>query len=155
MPKNTLRRIAGRLNRRVDGYLSRSNSRLLTDVINNISLGVVAFDQDERIAVCNKNYLLLYNLLPNLIGRGFSFRQLIQLRKLRGTFDGDVDAYCFDISNNIAQGKACQALTRTPAGRTIQIINHPLPGGGWVATHEDITERQIAEQDRDNSRKFL
>jgi diguanylate cyclase (GGDEF)-like protein/PAS domain S-box-containing protein len=154
MPKSTLRRIASALNRRVGGYLSRPYRRLLTDVINNISLGVVAFDEDERIVVCNNKYLLLYNLLPDHI-RGCSFRQLIQLRKLRGTFDGDVDAYCFNISNNIAQGKACQALTKTPDGRAIQIINHPLPGGGWVATHEDITERQIAEQERDNSRKFL
>ena len=29
----------------------------------------------------------------------------------------------------------------TPDGRSIQIVNEPLADGGWVATHEDITER--------------
>ena len=24
----------------------------------------------------------------------------------------------------------------------MQIVNEPLQGGGWVATHEDVTERQ-------------
>ena len=34
----------------------------------------------------------------------------------------------------------------TPDGRSIQIVNEPLPDGGWVATHEDITERRRAEE---------
>ena len=33
-----------------------------------------------------------------------------------------------------------------PDGRSIQIINEPLADGGWVATHEDITERTRAEE---------
>ena len=34
----------------------------------------------------------------------------------------------------------------TPDGRSIQVVNEPLADGGWVATHEDITERTRAEQ---------
>ena len=34
----------------------------------------------------------------------------------------------------------------TPDGRSIQIVNEPLADGGWVATHEDITERRRAEE---------
>jgi diguanylate cyclase (GGDEF)-like protein len=33
-----------------------------------------------------------------------------------------------------------------PDGRIISIINQPMAEGGWVATHEDITERLIAEE---------
>src|SRR6202040_3268234 len=33
-----------------------------------------------------------------------------------------------------------------PDGRSIQVVNEPLADGGWVATHEDITERTRAEQ---------
>ena len=29
-----------------------------------------------------------------------------------------------------------------PGGRSIHIVNQPLADGRWVATHEDITERQ-------------
>jgi diguanylate cyclase (GGDEF)-like protein/PAS domain S-box-containing protein len=31
-------------------------------------------------------------------------------------------------------------------GRVIAVTRQPIPGGGWVATHEDITERRKAEQ---------
>ncbi len=34
----------------------------------------------------------------------------------------------------------------TSDGRSIQIVNEPLADGGWVATHEDITERRRAEE---------
>ena len=34
----------------------------------------------------------------------------------------------------------------TPDGRSIQIVNEPLADGGWVATHEDVTERRRAEE---------
>ena len=27
-------------------------------------------------------------------------------------------------------------------GRTVNIIHHPIPGGGWIGTHEDVTERE-------------
>jgi PAS domain-containing protein len=30
-----------------------------------------------------------------------------------------------------------------------------MEGGGWVATHEDITERRRAEQELDKTKKFL
>jgi diguanylate cyclase (GGDEF)-like protein len=34
----------------------------------------------------------------------------------------------------------------TPDGRSIQVVNEPLADGGWVATHEDITERRRTDE---------
>ena len=34
----------------------------------------------------------------------------------------------------------------TPNGRSIQVVNEPLAYGGWVATHEDVTERRRTEE---------
>ena len=31
--------------------------------------------------------------------------------------------------------------------------NQPLPGGGWVATHEDVTEQRRAEQQRSSMQR--
>ena len=42
-------------------------------------------------------------------------------------------------------GKATNQITAAPGGRAIQIINQPLKAGGWVATIEDVTEREQAE----------
>ncbi len=40
-------------------------------------------------------------------------------------------------------------------GRTFQAISRPLPGSGWIATIEDITERRKLEQERDRNYDFL
>ena len=37
-------------------------------------------------------------------------------------------------------------LVELADGRTMAVLNHPTPDGGWVATHEDITERRRAEK---------
>src|SRR6185312_2142938 len=34
-----------------------------------------------------------------------------------------------------------------PDGRTIAVSNAPMANGGWLATHEDITERRRAERE--------
>lgn len=39
-----------------------------------------------------------------------------------------------------------RADARTSDGRSVQIVNEPLADGGWLATHEDITERRRAER---------
>ena len=40
-------------------------------------------------------------------------------------------------------------------GRIIAVVNQPIKGGGWVATHEDITERKRAERELEHTRSFL
>jgi diguanylate cyclase (GGDEF)-like protein len=50
-----------------------------------------------------------------------------------------------DLRAQIALGKPFRAVTHLQDGRVISVQNQPAPGGGWVAMHEDITERQRAE----------
>ena len=60
-----------------------------------------------------------------------------------GSFIGDVDQYVDRVLRDIAQRNAM--VITTPDGRAVQVVNEPLADGGWVATHEDITERRRAE----------
>ena len=48
------------------------------------------------------------------------------------------------VLRDIAQRNAM--VITTPDGRSVQVVNEPLADGGWVATHEDITERRRAEE---------
>ena len=41
--------------------------------------------------------------------------------------------------------KPRDSIVELKNGRTIKIRHRPMPGGGWVATHEDITEQRQAE----------
>ena len=86
----------------------------------------------------------MYGLSADIVKPGCSFRDVIAHRKETGSFDGDVDQYVDVVLRDIAQRNAM--VIATPDGRSIQIVNEPLADGGWVATHEDITERRRAEE---------
>jgi diguanylate cyclase (GGDEF)-like protein len=76
---------------------------------------------------------------------GFGFRDLIAHRKQTGSFKGSVDDFCANVLRNVALGKVTHNVVETTDGRSVQIVNQPLLDGGWVTTHEDITERRRTE----------
>jgi hypothetical protein len=53
---------------------------------------------------------------------------------------GDPQKYIAEILTAIAQGNPSSHVVETGNGRIIQVKNQPMQGGGWVATHEDVTE---------------
>jgi diguanylate cyclase (GGDEF)-like protein len=116
----------------------------LDRAINNMTQGLLLFDAWERLVVCNQRYIEMYGLSPRVIKPGRTFREIIAHRKARGSFVGDEGEYVTSVLRDIDQKKVI--VIETPDGRSIQIVNEPLADGGWVATHEDITERRRAEQ---------
>jgi diguanylate cyclase (GGDEF)-like protein len=60
-------------------------------------------------------------------------------------FKGDPEEYCREIIATIKAGKTADSLIETTDGRIAYIVQQPMAGGGWVVTHEDITERKRAE----------
>jgi diguanylate cyclase (GGDEF)-like protein/PAS domain S-box-containing protein len=116
----------------------------LDKAVNNMTQGLLLFDASEHLVICNERYIEMYGLSADVIKPGCSFRQVIQHRKDLGTMVDDVDQYIASVRRDIQHKKI--AIFETPDGRSIQIINEPVADGGWVATHEDITERRRAEQ---------
>jgi diguanylate cyclase (GGDEF)-like protein len=114
--------------------------------INNMTQGLLLFDSEARLIVCNQSYIAMYGLSPDIVRPGITLRDLVNHRKQIGSFDGDVDEYCSALSRSMLEGKTSHNQTKTPDGRTILIVNKPVASGGWVATHEDITERRRAEK---------
>ena len=72
-------------------------------------------------------------------------RDDIAHRAATGTFTGDPDAYCATLLGEVAAGATLDRLTETADGRWIHIVHRPMRGGGWVTTHEDVTEGRRAE----------
>jgi diguanylate cyclase (GGDEF)-like protein len=118
----------------------------LDTAINNMTQGLLLYDSDARIVLCNRRYLEMYDLSPDVVKPGCHFRDLIAHRKETGSFPGNVDEFCATVLRNVAQKRATDSILETTDGRSIQIVNRPLANGGWVATQEDITERRRAEQ---------
>jgi diguanylate cyclase (GGDEF)-like protein len=129
--------------RRSEGRL-RLETQRLDRAVNNMTQGLLLFDAAQRLVVCNNRYIDMYGLSADIVKPGCSFRDVIAHRKATGSFVGDVDDYIAAVLRHI--GREQTTVIETSDGRFIQIVNEPLVDGGWVATHEDITERRLAEQ---------
>ncbi len=122
----------------------RLEKQRLDTAVNNMTQGLLLFDSSQRLVICNQRYIDMYGLSREVVKPGVSFRAIIAHRKATGSFAGDVDKYYTATLRNIAQRNV--NVIEPPDGRSIQIINEPLADGGWVATHEDITERTRVEE---------
>lgn len=124
---------------------SRTDDGLLETVLNNMSQGVLLFDADARLIFCNDRYREMYGLLPEFARSGRYLRDLLMQRIQNGTFNEDPDEYIVRLKEHNAAGLFFTHTVQLPDGRSFSVANKPLPGGGWLATHEDITERQRSE----------
>jgi len=126
--------------------LAVQNERL-DAALNNMSQGLVMFDSSARLVVCNKRYLEMFSLSPETVKPGCTIREVLDQRVATGGFSADyVEAYRTELLAAVAHGATFSKITKLPDGRIISIINQPMADGGWVATHEDITERLLAEE---------
>jgi len=66
----------------------------LDTAVNNMTQGLLLYDKDARIILCNQRYLDMYNLSADVVKPGLHFRDLIMHRKEIGSFLGDPDAFC-------------------------------------------------------------
>ncbi len=114
--------------------------------VNNMSQALLMFDGDRRLVICNERYLRMYGLSREVVKPGCTLRDLLLHRKSVGSFAGDVDAYMTEMFETLSGGTTHAKIVALPDGRTVAVLNHPMTDGGWVATHDDITERQRAEQ---------
>ncbi|QQN67333.1 EAL domain-containing protein [Bradyrhizobium diazoefficiens] len=116
----------------------------LDRAVNNMTQGLLLFDASKQLVVCNHRYIEMYGLSAEIVKPGCDFRDIIVHRKATGSFTGDVDQYVARVLRDIHLRNFM--IVDTSDGRSIQVVNEPLDDGGWVATHEDITERRRIEE---------
>jgi diguanylate cyclase (GGDEF)-like protein/PAS domain S-box-containing protein len=132
--------------------LEQLNREQLDMALNNMRQGLVLFDSDCRLVLCNQCFLDMYGLSPETTKPGCTFRDILCQRKAIGTFSGDPDQY---IAELVDHGRVKTKLVELPDGRIISVKNSPAPNGGWVSTHDDVTEQKRLEHQLDRSQKFL
>ncbi len=130
----------------------RAQSRLLRTALNNITQGLCMFDDAARLTLCNDRYLEMYGLMPEHGRPGTALRDLLLYRIAAGTFSGDPEQYVADCLRQVAERRT-ETKTNTFNGRVITLVSRPLPAGGWVATHNDVTDQLSAESERDSLRR--
>jgi diguanylate cyclase (GGDEF)-like protein len=103
------------------------------------------FDESARVVVCNQRYIEMYGLSPDVVKTGSTLTEVIPHGTERGSFSGDPDGVSASILKRISRGAVTNVCLNTADGRTMNVIERPVPGGGWVVTHDDISESRQAE----------
>ncbi|HYS48381.1 MAG TPA: PAS-domain containing protein [Xanthobacteraceae bacterium] len=124
---------------------ARRRNRRLMSALDNMSQGLCMFDAAQRLVMCNATYVRMYDLSPDVVKPGCTLRELLQYRIKSGAFTGDPEQYIKKLMAALAVGKPTRQAVET-GGRIISLLNKPMLGGGWVVTHEDVTEQAKAEQ---------
>ena len=121
------------------GELERLNLQL-DAAINNMPLGLSMFDAQERLLVCNRRYAEMYDLPDELTRAGNGALCAVGSPRAQG---------CAALS----RGRGGEPGSDRPSGliiefgneRIIAVARQSLKGGGWVALHEDVTQRRRQE----------
>jgi len=94
----------------------------------------------------NRRYVQMYGLSLDVIRPGRLFRDVMKHRKATGSFAGDPVVFCDRVLKNVSEKRLTHTVLATKSGRLFQIVNQPLDDGGWVTTHEDVTDLKRSEQ---------
>ncbi|MGH6741755.1 MAG: MHYT domain-containing protein, partial [Bradyrhizobium sp.] len=125
----------------------REQDRRLAIAVDNMSQGLVMFDAQERMVVCNNQYREMYGLSPEIVKPGCTLRDVIENRIATGSLERDGEEYRKALVDAMKRGETTRWIVEASDGHAISVINKPTGNGDRVATHEDITERRRAEQE--------
>jgi PAS domain S-box-containing protein len=114
--------------------------------IDSMPQGLCMFDHSERLIVCNTQYYEMYGLTSAETAPGSTLSEVLARRVAKGTFSRDPHEYRKEFLAAVALGRTIVHEVKSSGGRSLLVTNHPMKDGGWIGTHEDVTERRQAEQ---------
>jgi diguanylate cyclase (GGDEF)-like protein len=126
--------------------LLRAQYEQFNAAVNNMPLGFCMIDDKQNLVATNKRYGEIYRLPPDMIRQGTPLRTSLEYRAASGHFGDNLDPDF--VEERLAAARASEpwhGIRVTRDGRIISVSHQPLPGGGSLSTHEDITARRRAE----------
>jgi diguanylate cyclase (GGDEF)-like protein/PAS domain S-box-containing protein len=115
--------------------------------LNNMSQGLCFFDGAQRLIVCNRRYIDMYGLSPDGVHPGMSLRQIAEICFDAGWHpDVTKETFLGRIDRMAVINRPTATVVELKNGRVYEIRRQPMPDHGWVATHEDVTERYQTER---------
>jgi diguanylate cyclase (GGDEF)-like protein len=116
----------------------------LDAAIEHMSQGLCMYDGRGDVIVSNERFASMYGLSLDDVRPGVTRRQVVEARIRAGNIPvGEVAAYLSDHTDTVTEPS--DTVYELSDGRVIAVARRPMSGGGWVATHEDITERRRIE----------
>lgn len=114
--------------------------------VDNMAHGLCMIDPDHRLVICNSNYAALYDLPEHLQRPGTLLTDIMDYRFDNGMRpkDGPI-AFLQRRVQTITERKRSIDICEFENGQIISVVHQPMADGGWVETHQDITEQRRSE----------
>ena len=127
------------------GECLQSDDQLLDTVLSNMVQGLLMFDADRRLLFYNQRYAGMYGLPRDFAKPGCTLRDVLDhCLQVGGVLAADVEDYLAMLDESLSDGRTLNSRVNASDGRIFSVMDKPLPGGGWLSTHEDVTESQRA-----------
>jgi len=123
--------------------LAEQNARF-DAALSNMPHGLCMFDAEKRMILCNAAYSRLYKLPDEIVMPGSLLDDIVHYRRSVGTGPKSSAAFYAASVEAMLSGAAATRDVELTDGRTIRITHNPIATGGYVATHEDVTEAILA-----------
>jgi methyl-accepting chemotaxis protein len=128
--------------------------RLLDGALDGMPQGVCMFDASAQLMLCNERYLEIYRLTAEQTKPGRSLRDLLESCRGTGTFFGNAERFAAECKAKIIEGKSTSTAWEMKDGRIVAYSTRPRSDGGWIDTHEDISERRRAALQRNSVQQY-
>jgi hypothetical protein len=116
-------------------------------VLGAMTQGVSCFDTANRLVACNERYAEIYGLRLEHVRPGTALREIMQRRHAVGSAPPTSPPEYLEWGGPSADaGPSEDGLVTLGNGKIIAVRHHRMGHGGWLATHEDITDRRLAER---------
>jgi diguanylate cyclase (GGDEF)-like protein len=137
--------------RYIDALRQREEEAMLQNAtfdfaVSNMRQGMCMFDAERKLVFSNPQYADMYNIPRERIHPGMPLDEVLEERAAAGNrpVDGK-DAFVAKRLEKVGDNKPAAFVVELENGRAISILHQPLQGGGWVATHWDITDERRSE----------
>jgi len=133
----------------------RAQNERFEAAVENMSHGLCMFDSDERMIICNHNYLDIFSLDAKVVKPGIRFFDILQHSVDIGIAAQSAGELYAIRKPYIDGAKPSTYEEVLSDGRIIVISHRPVAVGGWVSIYEDVTEERRAEVElKEQHRRF-
>lgn len=108
--------------------------------------GISVLDADQNLVAYNQRYVELWRFPPGFIRVGMNCEEISRFRIEQGYYGAaDVEEHVGQRTASKERNEVLSDVITFFDGTTIALNAMPMPGGGYVSTHTDITERNKVE----------
>ncbi len=119
----------------------------IATALDKLGLALSVFDGESRLRLANPAFSAIYRLAPGLVREGMTLAEIVGLREAANTGPAMAARDYVAWRARVAQAaQRFESMVELRDGRSLVIVHQSLPDGGWVSTHEDVTQRQRLER---------